>query len=128
MSGTGTSNLFIYSPSRELGENFLSSQIFEENGKEYLTLGGTDASRIIGEIDYLDDDSKANDFQWSITYQGEFARVEQLVDLSQDYPQLEFWVQIWDFDNLTPGEVFPDITFSKGVVTGRNIGDTAFAD
>lgn len=128
MSGTGTSNLFIYSPTRELGEEFLTSQILEVNGKKYLTSGSSDESQIIGEIENLDDDSKANDFQWSITYEGEFARVDRLVNLSQDYPQLEFWVQIWDFDNLTPAEVFPDITFCKGVVTGRNIGDAAFAD
>lgn len=125
MSGFGTSNLFVYSPTRELGEQFLSNQIIEENGIKFLTDGGKDASGIIGQIEHIDDDSRSNDFQWSITFQGKFDLVEQLVDLSQKYLELEFRVQIWDFENLTPAEVFPDFSFSRGAVTERNIGDAA---
>lgn len=113
----------VMSPTRLAGEDFLSRQIFDMGGKKYLTSGGTGSSSIIGEVDYLDDESKENDFYWNITLQGDYDRIEKLVALSAEYPELEFWIQIWESDTLTPAGLAPDLSFSKGIITKRNLGD-----
>ena len=116
------------SPTRAAGEDFLSRQIFDKGGKQFLTSGGTDSSNVIGELDSLDDESSEDDFYWNIMLQGDYDRIEKLIALSADYPELEFWVQLWDFDNLTPAGLAPDLSFSKGLVTKRNQGDDLAMD
>lgn len=117
------SNLHVMSPNREAGEDFLSRQVFERGGKQFLTVGGTDSSNIIGKIDSLDDESSEKDNYWNIMLQGDYDRIEKLVTLSADYPELEFWIQIWDFENLSPAGLAQDLSFSQGIITKRNQGD-----
>jgi hypothetical protein len=116
------------SPSREAGESFLSRHILERSGKKIFTLEGSDPSKILGKVDSIDDNCKEKVFEWSITFQGDFGRIEQLVSLSADYPELEFWIQIWDFENPTPADLFPDFNFSRGIITERNLGDQLALD
>ena len=116
------------SPTREAGEDFLSRQVLANGGKRFLTSGGTDSSDIIGALDSLDDESSEKDFYWNIMLQGEYSQIEKLVALSADYPELEFWIQIWDFDNPTPAGLAPDLSFSKGIITKRNQGDDLVSD
>ena len=128
MSGFGRSFLSVKSPSLEAGESFLSRHILEAEGKKIFTLEGFEPSQILGEVDSLEDNCKKSDFEWNITFQGDFGRIEQLVELSAEYPDLEFWIQIWDFENPTPADLFPDFNFSRGVVTERNLGDQLALD
>jgi hypothetical protein len=116
------------SPSRGAGESFLSRHILEADGKKIITLESFEPSTILGEVDSLDDNCRERVFEWNITFQGDFGRTEQLVALSAEYPELEFWIQIWDLENPTPADLFPDFNFSRGVITERNLGDQLALD
>lgn len=128
MQRIGTSFLNVMGSSRESGEQFLSRHIFPNGSKSVLTCGGVERSNVLGEVEFIDDNSKETNFDLNITFVGDFDRIDRLVELSVNYPDLEFWIQIWDFENLTPAGLCPDFNFRRGVITERNLGDQLVSD
>ena len=124
MIGSGTSFLMVQGPSIESGQLYLARQILEKNGKKFLVAGMAAPLEIIGQLVDPEDEISDGYFTWCTWIEGDYEQVDKLVESTVDYPDLEFWIQIQDINITTAAGLAPDISFSRGVITGRNLAES----